>query len=167
MLRLERGLRIRQLLTTPEITLDCRQVVSDCCDGGVLGSVCGFGDGQGPFGQRAGRGRITELAQDPGEGVQVGGDGGVVGPVCRFGDRQGPFGQRAGRSRITELAQDPGEGVQVGGDGGVVGSYAVSMMARVRSASGRAAATSPSSCNNGVAQFAAWDWPRVCSGRWQ
>ena len=88
---------------------------------GVVGSVDIFGDGQGAFDQRAGRGRIAEIAQDAREVVQQGGDGGVVGAVDIFGDGQGAFGQRAGRGRIAELAQDAGEVAQQGGDGGVVG----------------------------------------------
>ena len=58
----------------------------------MVGSVGGFGDGQGAFGQRTRGGRITEIMQDPGEVVQPDADGGVVGPVGGFGDGQGAFG---------------------------------------------------------------------------
>ena len=50
------------------------------------------------FGQRAGGGRIAEIAQDPGEVVQADADGGMLGPVCGFGDRPlrsgGPHDER-------------------------------------------------------------------------
>ena len=40
-----------------EITQDQGEVVQGGADGGMLGPVGGFGDGQRAFGQRAGRGR--------------------------------------------------------------------------------------------------------------
>ena len=54
------------------------EVVQVGGDVGVVGSVGGFVDGQGPFWQRPGRGRLTQVPQDQGEVVQVGGDVGVV-----------------------------------------------------------------------------------------
>ena len=49
-------------------------------DVGVVGAVGGLGDGQGPFGQRAGGGRVAEVLQHHGEVAQAGGDGGWSGP---------------------------------------------------------------------------------------
>ena len=46
----------------------------------MLGPVGGFGDGQGAFGQRAGGGQITEIAQDRGEVVQAAPTSGWSGP---------------------------------------------------------------------------------------
>ena len=95
-----------------QIAQDQGEVVQAGADGGVLGPVGGFGDGQGAFGS-AGRGEITETAQDPGEGVHVDADVGVLGPVGGFGDGQGAFGQRAGRGEITEIRRITARVVQV------------------------------------------------------
>ena len=79
-----------------EITRMPARVFRANADVGVLGPVGGFGDGQGAFSQRQGRGEITETAHHPGEGVQGGADGGVLGPVRGFRGGQRPFGQWPG-----------------------------------------------------------------------
>jgi hypothetical protein len=53
---------------------------------GVVRTVGGLGDGQGALGQRPGLGRLAQVLQDSGEGVQPDGDVGVAGPVRRGRD---------------------------------------------------------------------------------
>ena len=85
--------------------LDPGEVVQPDGDVGVVGAVGGFGEGQGPFGQRAGRGRVAELLQDRRRGCSARWRPGVVGAVGGFGEGQRPFGQRAGRGRVAEVSQ--------------------------------------------------------------
>ena len=75
------------------------------CGCGVVGTVGGLGDGQGPFGQRPGLGQLPQVLQDGGEVAQAGGDGGVVGAVGGLGDGQGPFGQRPGLGQLPQVLQ--------------------------------------------------------------
>ena len=91
---------------TSRVRARLRQLVSVSGDG-VVRPVCGFGDGQGAFGQRAGGGEITEIPHDPGEGVQGGAHGGVLGPVRGFGGGQGAFGSRALHRRRRRRAAGP------------------------------------------------------------
>lgn len=62
-------------------------------DGGVVGAVGSFPDGLGPFGQWLGLVQLSQVLEQHGEVIQVGGNFRMVGAISGLVNGQDPFGQ--------------------------------------------------------------------------